>query len=80
MQQNVNPSAAGATGTTRTGSPGGNPAARGRIAIIDIARALAIVAMAIYHFTWDLEHFSYLPEGLTGQGGWRIFAPCIASR
>lgn len=79
MQQNVNPSAAGATGTTRTGSPGGNPAARGRIAIIDIARALAIVAMAIYHFTWDLEHFSYLPEGLTGQGGWRIFARCIAS-
>ena len=83
MQQNVNPSAAGQGGDAANPSPGdnpgGNPAARGRIAIIDIARALAIVAMAIYHFTWDLEHFSYLPEGLTGQGGWRIFARCIAS-
>ncbi|WP_245514840.1 heparan-alpha-glucosaminide N-acetyltransferase [Jiella endophytica] len=56
-----------------------NPTARGRVAIIDIARALAIVAMAIYHFTWDLEHFSYVEEGLTGHGGWRIFARCIAS-
>ncbi|MBO0662222.1 DUF1624 domain-containing protein [Jiella sp. MQZ9-1] len=35
--------------------------------------------MAIYHFTWDLEHFSYVAQGLTGQGGWRIFARCIAS-
>ncbi|MBO0905082.1 DUF1624 domain-containing protein [Jiella sp. MQZ13P-4] len=35
--------------------------------------------MAIFHFTWDLEHFSYVEEGLTGHGGWRIFARCIAS-
>ena len=55
------------------------PRAGGRIEIIDIARALAIVAMAIYHFTWDLEHFSYVEEGLTAHGGWRIFARCIAS-
>ena len=35
--------------------------------------------MAIYHFTWDLEHFSYVEHGLTGTGGWRIFARIIAS-
>lgn len=56
-----------------------NPSTRGRIEIVDLARAVAIAAMAIYHFTWDLEHFSYVQEGLTAQGGWRIFARCIAS-
>jgi len=56
-----------------------NPSARGRVEIIDIARAVAIIAMAIYHFTWDLEHFSYVAPGLTGQGFWRIFARAIAS-
>ncbi|WP_342453121.1 heparan-alpha-glucosaminide N-acetyltransferase [Jiella mangrovi] len=56
-----------------------SPSARGRVEIIDIARAVAIAAMATYHFTWDLEHFSYVAEGLTAQGGWRIFARCIAS-
>jgi uncharacterized membrane protein len=50
-----------------------------RIEAIDIARALALVAMAIYHFTWDLEHFGYVAPGLTEHGGWRLFARCIAS-
>jgi uncharacterized membrane protein len=50
-----------------------------RIDAIDIARALALVAMAIYHFTWDLEHFGYVAPGLTEHGGWRLFARCIAS-
>jgi len=35
--------------------------------------------MVVYHFTWDLEHFSYVEGGLTGSGGWRIFARVIAS-
>ncbi|MCB8840446.1 heparan-alpha-glucosaminide N-acetyltransferase [Aurantimonas sp. VKM B-3413] len=56
-----------------------NPAARGRIEIIDIARAIALLAMVVFHFTWDLEHFSYVEHGLTGSGGWRIFARAIAS-
>jgi len=50
-----------------------------RIEAIDIARALALVTMAIYHFTWDLEHFGYATPGLTEHGGWRLFARCIAS-
>ncbi|MEF2550215.1 heparan-alpha-glucosaminide N-acetyltransferase [Aurantimonas sp. A2-1-M11] len=55
------------------------PVSRGRIEIIDIARTVALFAMVVYHFTWDLEFFSYVERGLTGQGGWRIFARCIAS-
>jgi len=50
-----------------------------RIAIIDVARGVALIAMAIYHFTWDLEFFGYAERGLTAVGGWKLFARCIAS-
>jgi uncharacterized membrane protein len=54
-------------------------AARLRIDLLDVARGVALLAMALYHFTWDLEFFGYLERGLTGAGGWKIFARCIAS-
>lgn len=54
------------------------PASR-RIEAIDLARGLALIAMASYHFTWDLEFFGYLEPGTTSHGGWRIYARCIAS-
>ena len=50
-----------------------------RIEAIDIARGGALVAMAIYHFTWDLEFFGYTEPGMTAVGGWKLFARCIAS-
>ena len=50
-----------------------------RIDAIDIARGVALVAMAIYHFSWDLEHFGYATPGMTETGGWRLFARAIAS-
>ena len=50
-----------------------------RIDAIDIARGVALVAMAVYHFTWDLEFFGYVDPGMTAVGGWRLFARCIAS-
>lgn len=55
------------------------PKRTGRIAAIDIARGAALVAMAIYHFAWDLEFFGYVPPGMTAVGGWKLFARCIAS-
>ncbi|MEP9388539.1 DUF1624 domain-containing protein [Mesorhizobium sp. KR9-304] len=51
----------------------------GRIDAIDIARGAALVAMAIYHFAWDLEFFGYAPASMTAVGGWKLFARCIAS-
>ncbi|TCD13240.1 heparan-alpha-glucosaminide N-acetyltransferase [Oricola cellulosilytica] len=51
----------------------------GRIELIDLTRGLALVAMAIYHFTWDLEFFGYLQAGITGQGPLKWFARSIAS-
>lgn len=59
-------------------APGTQPASR-RIEALDLARGGALIAMAIYHFTWDLEFFGYVEPGMTSHGGWRIFARCIAS-
>ena len=50
-----------------------------RLEAVDFARGAALVAMAIYHFTWDLEFFGYAEPGLTAHGGWKLFARCIAS-
>lgn len=52
---------------------------RKRIEAIDAARGVALIAMAIYHFTWDLEFFGYAEAGTTTIGGWKIFARGIAS-
>jgi uncharacterized membrane protein len=55
------------------------PRSLGRIVAIDIARGAALVAMASYHFTWDLEFFGYADPGLTAFGPWKTYARCIAT-
>ena len=42
-------------------------------------RGLALVAMTIYHFTWDLEFYGWILPGTTLQSGWVIFARFIAT-
>ena len=59
--------------------PASNTVKSGRIALIDVARGIALLAMAIYHFSWDLEFFGYTLPGTTTVGGWKIFARAIAS-
>ncbi len=54
-------------------------AGKSRIEIIDVARGGALVAMAVYHFGWDLEFFGYMDAGTTVTGGWRLFARAIAT-
>lgn len=50
-----------------------------RIYLLDVARGIALVAMAIYHFAWDLEFFGWLAPATTLNGGWLYFARIIAS-
>ncbi|MCU9848692.1 DUF1624 domain-containing protein [Defluviimonas sp. WL0024] len=49
-----------------------------RIATLDIARTLALVGMAVFHFTFDLQMFGHLAPGTTATGGWVLFARLIA--
>ncbi|MCL6707840.1 DUF1624 domain-containing protein [Pseudomonas sp. R2.Fl] len=49
-----------------------------RIEIIDALRGLALVAMATYHFSWDLEFFGYLDPGTTTHGFLKLYARAIA--
>lgn len=58
---------------------GTEPARDRRIVVLDVLRGVALLAMAVYHFTWDLEFFGYLYSGTAGTGGWRLFARGIAT-
>ncbi len=49
-----------------------------RLAVLDLARGLAVVAMAIYHFSWDLSWFSFVGWPVAQGMGWRGFAIVIA--
>ncbi len=49
-----------------------------RIPAIDVARGVAIVAMVIYHFTWDLGHFNFIELQAGIDPAWRMFARLIA--
>ena len=50
-----------------------------RLPALDIARGIAILCMASYHFSWDLEYFHYLEPGTVGSGFFRLYARAIAS-
>lgn len=55
------------------------PVASARIVALDLARTAALLGMAVFHFTWDLEFFGYVTPGTTLQGGWAVFARLVAS-
>ncbi len=50
-----------------------------RIDALDVARGLALLAMATYHFAWDFEFFGYADPGMTARGAWKLYARGIAS-
>ena len=52
--------------------------ARPRIVWLDIARTIALVAMAIFHFCYDLAIFGLIDADTVVRGPLRIFAICIA--
>lgn len=54
-----------------------SPAARPRIAAVDIARGVAIVAMIVYHFTWDLAFLGFIDLDPTQSLPWIVFQKLI---
>jgi uncharacterized membrane protein len=49
-----------------------------RIAAIDALRGLAIAAMIVYHFSWDLSSFGFISVDVIADPGWKAFARTIA--
>ncbi len=50
-----------------------------RIEVLDFARGLALVAMTVFHFGFDLELFGLKEPGYIAQPHWKYFARSIAS-
>lgn len=63
--------------TDLTTSP--TPPGSRRLHWLDIVRGLALIAMASYHFMWDLTSFGYLEPGFPSTGWPRLYARAIAS-
>ena len=59
---------------SRNATPERAPKRVPRIAALDIARTLALLAMAVFHFVFDLELFGFLPAGTVFSPGWRALA------
>lgn len=51
---------------------------KNRLQKIDIARGIALLGMVIYHLSWDLGYFYYIPPDLSSRGSFSILARIIA--
>jgi len=60
----------------RFGASAASPAAR--LPLLDEARGLAVLAMIIYHFCWDLRYFGYIASDVEDAFGWKVFAHSTA--
>lgn len=49
-----------------------------RIAVVDALRGVAIAAMVVYHFSWDLSYFGFVSVNVAADPGWKAFARTIA--
>jgi uncharacterized membrane protein len=50
---------------------------RARFAVVDIARGVAIIAMVIYHFCWDLSYFRFIAADVGYDPQWVFVARSI---
>ena len=55
-----------------------NPSAGGRIELVDLARGIALLAMFVYHFAYDLSYFRLIRVDVVTDPAWRAFARLIA--
>ena len=51
-----------------------------RIALVDVLRGCALIAMAVYHFVWDLAFFELADFGPTENPFWIWFARATAGQ
>ena len=54
------------------------PARPGRLPAVDLLRGLALLAMALYHLSWDLTFFRFVDWDLRGGAAWIVARHLIA--
>ncbi len=57
--------------------PPGEASRGSRLPLIDAARGIAVIAMAVYHFSWDLRYAGFMAADVES-GLWQLFARSIA--
>ena len=62
-----------------TPTPSTNPAPRGRIALVDAARGLAITVMIAYHFCFDLTYHGWTNFRMLDDVGWIAWRDAIVT-
>lgn len=60
--------------TSSSALPGPTP----RIPLVDLARGVALMAMVVFHFAYDLSYFGLVDVDVPSEPGWRWFARIIA--
>ena len=63
----------------RAGSAGKARPMKARIELLDLARGVALAAMTVFHFAFDLEMLGLREPGFINQPHWKYFARAIAS-
>ena len=58
----------------------GDTTAAPRLAIVDVARGLAIAQMVVYHFCYDLNHFGWIRAAMTRDPGWIAWRTAIVTQ
>jgi uncharacterized membrane protein len=58
--------------------PSGQPLARFRLDAVDLARGIALLAMFVFHFAYNLSYFGLIETHVPSEPGWRWFARLIA--
>lgn len=64
---------------TRLGRRRGESSPAGRFGVIDVARGIAVAAMAVYHTGWDLGELRLTIGDVRDLPAWSVFARCIAT-
>ena len=54
-------------------------AALSRLPLVDAARGVALLAMASYHLSWDLDFFAFTDWGVGSAARWKAYAETIAA-
>ena len=61
------------------GAASGEADSKRRAAVIDLLRGVAILAMVVYHFSWDLAFYRLIDVDVGLDPGWKFFARAIAT-